>query len=88
MEKEKENIAYGSLYVDRGETFELVEKQINYFADQDPKPTIIFFDILGRESDRVTGEKYVPRLIQYVKEKLPYIKDQNIKCQFSVDVGY
>ena len=81
--KMKKLVAYGSLYMDEGETWETHGKhQIDNILKS--KDVIAFgFDVLGSEEDRIEGEKLAKQIQEYAKSKRP---DLNLcSASFSVE---
>lgn len=78
----KNAIAYGSLYLDQGETMDMVKKQIRSFTKH-KNIKAMFFDVLDNNntvSDEV-GQQYVERVLEYARKKLP--EDVELQCAFS-----
>lgn len=85
MSKEK-GVAYGSLYLDRGEGMPVVKKQVKSFVnDKHGELVGIFFDVLDNNntvSDE-KGEEYVQRTRAYIEENFPNMPTEDIHVSFS-----
>lgn len=75
--------AYGSLYLDEGEGMPMVKKQVKFFAKN--KPVRVSFDVLDKDG-LVSEERvqyYVDATRAYIKEKLPYLAEEDISVSYS-----
>lgn len=71
-------VAYGSLYMDTGEKFELAKTQIDDVSKQ--KPIRWFFDVIIKENQENEGKYMVDLIFQYI-ESLGY------KAEVALSVG-
>ena len=59
------NLAYGSLYMDTGETWSLAKTQIDDVSKK--KPEKWFFDVLCKENQIEEGKKMVDKIFEYIE---------------------
>lgn len=83
MMNKEAGVAYGSLYLDKGERMPMVKKQVKSWVKHEP--VAVFFDVLDNKEcvPDEDGELYVQRTREYIKEKLPYLADEDIHVSFS-----
>lgn len=84
MRQKQGGVAYGPLYLDKGEGMHVVKQQIDSFVKF--KPVGIYFDVLGRKDDEELGQEYIKKVREYANKKLPYLAESEIHCSFSIDV--
>lgn len=77
--KTQEAVAYGSLYLDEGETLkeaiEQIDRILNPKANNgiQPKVVALFFDVLGRPDQEIEGKLIAYRLKKYVGICRPHL---------------
>lgn len=77
-DKSEKNIVYGSLYMDRGESFEYAESQIDEGIVNAPAPppkTIVAFDIIATPAQIASGRarEWGQRILDYCDKTYPQL---------------
>jgi len=76
------NVSYGKLNIDQGETFELAQKQIDSFAPH--QPLAFYFDVVGGPDQSEVGRKLAEQIKAYAAVKMPHLGGGNLVCEYSV----